>query len=105
MTGWLNLCKLCENTIMVTSSQLRAARAFLGWTMQEAADAAGIARRSVIRLETLAVARPSCQRLVAAYRNAGLNFERGGVEPANHAGQCQRLTFAKEKPQREQPLP
>lgn len=89
---------------MVTSAQLRAARAFLGWTMQEAADAAGIARRSVIRLETVAVARPSCARLVAAYREVGLYFERGGVEPADYAAQSQ-MPHANGKPPREQPFP
>ena len=36
---------------MVTSAQLRAARAYLGWTMEEAAMACGLHRRTIIRLE------------------------------------------------------
>lgn len=36
---------------MITSMQVRAGRAALGWTAQQLADAAGIASRTVLRLE------------------------------------------------------
>ena len=37
--------------MMVTSAQLRAARAYLGWTMERAAMACGRYRRTIVRLE------------------------------------------------------
>lgn len=37
---------------MITAVQIRAARASLGWTAAELADAAGIASRTILRIET-----------------------------------------------------
>lgn len=37
---------------MVTSAQLRGARAMLGWTVRELAEHAGVHRNSVTRAET-----------------------------------------------------
>lgn len=36
---------------MITAVQIRAARASLGWTAAELADAAGIASRTILRIE------------------------------------------------------
>lgn len=36
---------------MATAAQLRAARAYLGWTMEQTATASGVSLRTVIRLE------------------------------------------------------
>ena len=70
---------------MVTSAQLRAARAYLDWTMEQAARAAGIAKRTLIRLERderYAAGRPpSLGQLVAAYRAQRVELERGGLMP------------------------
>ena len=67
----------------MTSAQLRAARAYLDWTMEEAAQAAGIAKRTVIRLERnerYAAGSPlSLNQLVAAYRARSVGLSRGGV--------------------------
>ena len=56
---------------MVSSAQLRAARAYLGWTMDTAAAAAGLHRRTLIRLENdadYARRQPdSLRRLVAVF--------------------------------------
>ena len=69
----------------VTSAQLRAARAYLDWTMEQSAQAAGIAKRTVIRLERderYAASGPlSLGQLVAAYRAHSIGLERGGVVP------------------------
>ena len=71
----------------VTSAQLRAARAYLDWTMEQAAQAAGIAKRTVIRLERderYAAGEPmSLGLLVATYRAHSIELERGGVMPLN----------------------
>ena len=70
---------------LVTSAQLRAARAYLDWTMEQAAVAAGIAKRTVVRLERdehYAAGRPlSLGQLVAAYRARSIGLEQGEVMP------------------------
>lgn len=72
---------------MVISAQLRAARAYLGWTMARAAQAAGIHRRTVIRLETdsdYVARRPaSLRRLVAAYAGQRIVFPGTGLAIAD----------------------
>jgi transcriptional regulator with XRE-family HTH domain len=79
---------------MVTSAQLRAARAYLGWTMEKAAMACGLHRRTIIRLENdehYAQGQPaSLRKLVALYRerrilleDRGLAVADTGVEPAS----------------------
>lgn len=71
----------------MTVAQLRAARAFLDWSMDDAAEAAGVTRRTVIRLERepgYQERQPrSLERLLAVYRKAGVEFDRGGVRPAD----------------------
>jgi transcriptional regulator with XRE-family HTH domain len=57
--------------MQVTSAQLRAVRAYLGWTMEKVALACGLHRRTIIRLENgerYVQAQPaSLTKLVAFY--------------------------------------
>jgi transcriptional regulator with XRE-family HTH domain len=74
---------------MATSAQLRAARAYLGWTMEQAAEAAGLHRRTLIRLEkggAYTDGQPaSLRKLVATYRAYGIILDHGGLTVANGA--------------------
>jgi transcriptional regulator with XRE-family HTH domain len=67
----------------VTSAQLRAARAYLGWTMEKVARACGLHRRTIIRLENderYAQAQPaSLTKLVALYREQQIILEGRGL--------------------------
>ena len=76
---------------MVSSAQLRAARAYLGWTMDRAAAAAGIHRRTVIRLEVdagYAGRQPaSLGRLVAAYQAQRIILASNGLAVASRPGE------------------
>lgn len=69
--------------IMVSSAQLRAARAYLGWTMNKAAAAAGLHRRTLIRLESetgYARKQPdSLLRMVVVFRANGILLEGNGL--------------------------
>ncbi len=69
--------------VMVTSAQLRAARAYLDWTIDQAATASGLNRRTIIRLEHeehYAEAQPpSLTTLVAAYRQRQLILSDEGL--------------------------
>lgn len=68
---------------MVTSAQLRAARAYLDWTMDKAAEVSGLNRRTIIRLENnerYAEAQPpSLGKLVAIYRQHQLILDANGL--------------------------
>src|SRR3954454_13654586 len=72
---------------MVTSAQLRAARAYLGWTMEKAAMACGLHRRTIIRLENdERYARgqpPSLKKLVALYGKRRIILENRGLAVAD----------------------
>ena len=72
---------------MVTSAQLRAARAYLGWTMEKAAMACGLNRRTIIRLENderYAQGNPaSLRKLVALYREWRIILEDRGLAVAD----------------------
>jgi transcriptional regulator with XRE-family HTH domain len=72
---------------MVTSAQLRAARAYLGWTMDKTAMACGLHRRTIIRLENderYAQAQPaSLTKLVALYREQQIILEGRGLAVAD----------------------
>src|SRR5690242_14016998 len=74
---------------MVTSAQLRAARAYLGWTMQKAAMAAGLHRRTIIRLENDDIYAkgqpPSLTKLVAIYRGQRIILDGKGLAVADSA--------------------
>jgi transcriptional regulator with XRE-family HTH domain len=74
----------------VTSAQLRAAGAYLGWTMEKVALACGLHRRTIIRLENnerYAQAQPSSlTKLVAFYRKHHIILERRGLAVTNRSG-------------------
>src|SRR4051812_26859166 len=73
--------------MMVTSAQLRAARAYLGWTMEKAAMAGGLHRRTIIRLENderyAQGQPPSLGKLVAVYREWRIILEHRGLAVAD----------------------
>jgi|KBSSwiStaDraftv2_1062776.scaffolds.fasta_scaffold5033567_1 transcriptional regulator with XRE-family HTH domain len=73
--------------MMVTSAQLRAARAYLGWTMEKAAMACGLHRRTIIRLENdehyAEGQPPSLKKLVALYRKRRIILENRGLALAD----------------------
>jgi len=72
---------------MVNSAQLRAARAYLGWTMIQAAKAAGLHRRTIIRLENdegYADGQPaSLSKLTTAYRKRRIILDHNGLALAD----------------------
>lgn len=63
---------------MMTSAQIRAGRAALGWTAQQLADAAGIASRTVLRVESNAgvpqTTTGTLAKIQAALEAAGIEF-------------------------------
>lgn len=71
-----------SKAIMVTAAQLRAARAYLGWTMAQTAEASGISLRTVIRLENgesrVRGVSTSLRKIVAVFREQQIVFEEGG---------------------------
>ena len=72
---------------MVTSAQLRAARAYLGWTMEKVALACGLHRRTIIRLENderYVQAYPaSLTKLIALYREQQIVLDGRGLAVAD----------------------
>lgn len=74
--------------IAIVSSQIRAARALIGWSQDQLVEASGVPKRTVARLE-LDQATPQ-QRTVTAIRAA---LEAAGVEfiPENGGGAGVRL--------------
>jgi DNA-binding XRE family transcriptional regulator len=78
---------LGDQLMTVTSAQMRAARAYLGWTMEKAALGCGLHRRTIIRLENderYALARPaSLTKLVALYREHGIVLKNRGLALLN----------------------
>jgi DNA-binding XRE family transcriptional regulator len=68
---------------MVTSAQLRAARAYLDWTMDKTAAISGLNRRTIIRLENdesyAEAQHPSLRKLVATYRQHQLILAANGL--------------------------
>jgi transcriptional regulator with XRE-family HTH domain len=61
---------------MITSRQVRAARAFLGWTQEKLADKAVVALTALKRLESdpLKVREDTCHRVRRALQAAGIAF-------------------------------
>ncbi|AYG57811.1 helix-turn-helix domain-containing protein [Rhizobium jaguaris] len=67
---------------MITSRQIRAARALLGWSQQELADKAIVSLNAVVRIETGKVD-PRISTLNAietALRKAGVEFLAAGTK-------------------------
>jgi transcriptional regulator with XRE-family HTH domain len=71
---------------MVTSAQLRAARALLNWTVRDLAVKAGVHRNTVTRAETEATGQGHAVAQIV------LTFERAGVEFTNGERPGVRLT-------------
>ena len=72
--------------MVVSSAQLRAARAYLNWTMERAAEASSLHRRTIIRLEGGPYAEsqpPSLRKMVATYRQHGIVLEGTGLTLAD----------------------
>ena len=63
---------------MITSAQIRAARFALGWTAQTLAERAGVASRTVLRIEAdaglPATTLGTMQKLKTALEAAGIEF-------------------------------
>jgi DNA-binding XRE family transcriptional regulator len=67
---------------MPTAEQLRAARAMLGWSMEELAARSGVSARTIARCETgegvPLVSVRTLRRLVQAYEREGIEFTQNG---------------------------
>jgi transcriptional regulator with XRE-family HTH domain len=59
---------------MVTSSQLRAARGLLDWTIRELAERAGVHHNTVYRAENGATDGYAIDRMVRTLEDAGVAF-------------------------------
>ncbi len=66
----------------MTSGQLRAARALLGWTAQQLADASGVGvatiRRAELRVGDAGMGVPIVRAIKAAFDAASVEFTNGG---------------------------
>jgi transcriptional regulator with XRE-family HTH domain len=62
---------------LITSSQIRAARALLKWTAQELADSSGVAISTIKRLELMPGVPSGQVRILAAIQSA---LEGAGIE-------------------------
>lgn len=76
---------------MITSEQLRAARALLRWDQAELSRASGVSLPSIKRLETkpgvLAAQARTVEALVQAFERAGVTFlQPGTASPAGGPG-------------------
>lgn len=65
---------LWSDSPLVSSRQIRAARALLGWSQQELADRSGISRRSIAASETGEVSGTTLGALEATFDAAGIHF-------------------------------
>jgi len=67
---------------ILTSGQLRAARALLGWTAQRLADASGVGvatiRRAELKEDVTGMGMPIVQAIRNAFDTAGVEFTNGG---------------------------
>ena len=62
---------------MITGAQIRAARALLNWTAQQAAQAAGVTRQTLVKFESYDEIPPSRTQSLVDLKKA---FEKAGVE-------------------------
>ena len=62
-----------------TSNQLRAARSWLGWNLDDAADASGVHRQTISRIESGQSGgnRETVRSLVRAYAEHGIWMDKG----------------------------
>jgi transcriptional regulator with XRE-family HTH domain len=77
---------------MVTSAQLRAARALLNWTVRDLAEKAGVHRNTVTRAETDSTAPGhAVAQIIRTFEAAGVEFTNGGEPGAKLVLQIQEL--------------
>ncbi len=67
---------------MITAAQIRAARAFLDWSQSDLARETGVARRTIISLETetAATTPETMEKLIAVFKANGVRFVSEGRE-------------------------
>ena len=88
-TGIIQKLSATESQIMITAKQIRAARAYLGWSQQALADHAEISVPTVKRLEgndldttTYSIVK----KVIAALENAGIEFLESGIRERLSSG-------------------
>jgi DNA-binding XRE family transcriptional regulator len=60
---------------MITPTQSKMARAALGWTIVDMADAAGVGKNTAVRMEAGDnITTDTLRAIEAAFRNAGITF-------------------------------
>lgn len=62
---------------MITSGQIRAARALLDWTVQNLADSSGVGFTTIVRMESADGVPPSQAKTLDVVRKA---LEKAGIE-------------------------
>lgn len=67
--------------LVPTAAQLRAARAWVGWSLDAAAEASGIHRQTISRIESGASegAMSTLRQLVSTYAAEGISFEKDAI--------------------------
>ena len=68
---------ICAALSMITGAQIRSARAALGWSVQELADRAAVATKTIMRMESVAGVPQSRTRTLLDIKAA---LESGGIE-------------------------
>lgn len=71
---------------MITQSQIKAARLFLGWEQKDLAEASGLSLPTIQRMEKLGIERSSvanAERLRTALESAGIEF----IPAGNYQGE------------------
>jgi len=71
---------------MVTSAQIRAARALLNWTVRDLAEHAGVHRNTVTRIETASTeAGHAIESLIRTLEKSGVEFLPGNGVRLNNS--------------------
>lgn len=78
MIAYFSVCRFCE--AMITGSQIRAARALLGWSQRDLADRAVLSETAVLKLET-----GGADSRTSTLLKARQSLEAAGVEFINRA--------------------
>lgn len=73
--------QLNRKSFLITAKQIRAARALLGWSQQELADAVNLSKPTIVDAEkTGHQSRPeTLSQIIETFENSGLEFMSGGV--------------------------
>lgn len=65
---------LDSNDHLITTGQIRAARALMGWSQQELADRSGISRRTIAAAEAVEPSATTTRAVVECFEDAGIHF-------------------------------